>query len=165
MRRVLVLGLLMLLAGASMASAQLPVQFSVSAGLAVPLGNESDVFDNGFHFGVGVKAPLIPVQLEGGFDRLKAISTNKDMSILSGGIALSLGLTPPLLPVGAYVIAGGGVYHHRAETTATDFGLNGGLGVRAGIPGISLFGEGRGVVILDEVSQRTYVTASVGIRF
>lgn len=166
MRRILVYGLFMVLASATTASAQLPIQISVSGGLAVPIGNESDVYDNGFHAGVGVKLPLIPVQLEGGFDRLKALGTNEDLSVVSGGISVPIGITPPLLPVGVYAIVGGGVYHHKAETSATDFGVNGGIGVRVGLPGVfRLFAEGRGVAVLDEVSRRTYVTASVGIRF
>src|SRR5688500_19009033 len=150
MRRILVLGLFMLLAGAAQASAQLPIQFSLNGGLAMPLGNEKDIYENGFHVGAGLKFPLIPIQLEGAYDRLNAQlvtdATAEDLSIMSGGVALTFGVTPPLLPVGAYVIAGGGIYRTKAETTATDFGVNGGLGIRAGIPGISLFGEGRGVL-------------------
>jgi hypothetical protein len=170
MRRTLVLGLFMLLAGAAQASAQLPIQFSFNGGLAMPLGNEKDIYDNGFHVGVGLKAPLIPIQLEGAYDRLNSNGENttgstEDLSILSGGLALTFGITPPLLPVGAYVIAGGGLYRTKAETTATDFGVNGGVGVRVGIPGISLFGEGRGVLVLDEVSRRSYATVALGVRF
>jgi hypothetical protein len=143
----------------------------LNGGLAIPLGNEKDIYENGFHVGVGLKLPLIPIQLEGAYDRLNAelMSTTgaatEDLSIISGGIAIPFGITPPLLPVGAYVIAGGGIYRTKAETTATDFGVNGGLGIRAGIPGISVFGEGRGVLVLDEVSRRSYATVALGIRF
>ena len=45
MRRILVLGLFMLLAGAAQASAQLPIQISVNGGLAMPLGNETGMTD------------------------------------------------------------------------------------------------------------------------
>jgi hypothetical protein len=159
----------MVLTGAAQASAQLPIQISANGGLAIPLGNEKDNYENGFHVGVGLKAPLIPIQLEGSYDRLNALTstdaTREDLSILSGGLALTFGITPPLLPVGAYLIAGGGIYRTKAETTATDFGVNGGLGIRAGIPGISLFGEGRGVLVLDEVSRRSYATVALGVRF
>jgi hypothetical protein len=157
------------LCGASEAQAQLPIQLSVNGGLAMPLGNEKDIYENGFHVGVGLKAPLIPIQLEGAYDRLNSngetAGSTEDLSIMSGGLALTFGITPPLLPVGAYVIAGGGIYRTKAETTATDFGVNGGLGIRAGIPGISVFGEGRGVLVLDEVSRRSYATVAVGVRF
>ena len=166
MLRIFIGGILMLAANASSARAQLPLQVSVNAGLAVPVGNEADVYDNGIHVGVGLKAPLIPLQLEASYDKLGAKDANEDLTALSAGVAVPFGITPPLLPVGLYAVLGGGIVHHRAETSATDFGINGGLGVRAGIPGVlSLFGEARGVSVLDEVSRRTYVTASVGVRF
>jgi hypothetical protein len=167
MRRILLFGIFLVVAGVSDASAQLPFQISVNGGVAIPMGNEKDTYDNGLHVGVALKAPIIPLQLEAGYDKFAAKTDgNEDFSALSGGLAIPFGITPPLLPVGLYVVVGGGLYRHEAETKATDFGLNGGLGVRVGIPTVvTLFGEARGVTILDEVNQRTYVTASIGIRF
>jgi hypothetical protein len=166
MRRSLFLGVFLLFVGAAQARAQLPIQFSVGAGLAIPVSTQKDVYDNGLHVGVGVKLPMIPLQLEGGYDKMAAIrAINEDITILSGGVVLKIPVTPPLLPVGAYLVGGAGVYRTKAETSATDVGVNGGVGVRAGIPGISLFGEGRGVIVLSEVSKVKYVTASIGIRF
>lgn len=165
MRRIYGMLVLLVLAGAADAYAQLPLQVSLNGGVAVPVRNEGDTYDNGIHVGLGLKFPLIPVRLEASYDKMPARGATEDLSVLGGGIAVPIGITPPLLPVGLYAIVGGGVYRTDAERTATDFGINGGVGVRAGIPGISLFAEGRAVGVLDEINKRTYVTAAVGIRF
>jgi hypothetical protein len=166
MRRSFFMGGFLLIAVATQAQAQLPIQVSVGAGLAIPISTQKDVYENGLHVGIGVKLPMIPLQLEGGYDKMAAISAlNDDISIVSGGVALKIPVTPPLLPVGAYLVGGAGVYRTEAETSATDVGVNGGVGVRVGVPGISLFGEGRGVVVLSEVSKVKYITAAIGIRF
>ncbi|MGQ0813803.1 MAG: hypothetical protein ACT4O1_05000 [Gemmatimonadota bacterium] len=166
MRRTAVLGMLLLVMGVAKAHAQLPIQLSANAGLAVPIRNEGDLYDNGLHLGVGLKVALIPVQIEAAYDRMGASNdNNEDLGVVSGGVSLPLPVTPPLLPVGLYLIVGGGVYRTSAEVTSTDFGANGGLGVRVGVPGLSLFGEGRGIVVWGEGNKVTYLTASVGVRF
>jgi hypothetical protein len=165
MRRSFVVMIFLMAVSGADARAQLPVRFSLSGGLAIPVSNEKDIYENGLHVGAGLKLPVLPLQIEAGFDQMRASGTNEDLNILSGGLSLGIPVTPPLLPVGLYFIAGGGVYRTKAEATATDFGINGGAGVRVGVPGISLFGEGRGVVVLSEISKLSYVTVSVGIRF
>lgn len=153
-------------ATASAANAQMPIHFSFNGGVAVPVSNETNLYKNGIHAGIGVKVLLVPVQVDGTFDRMSAkSSTNKDLTILGAGATLPINITPGLLPVGLYLLAGGGVYRHKAETTATDFGINGGVGVRVGVPFIRLFVEGRGVAILSSVNRLTYATAALGVRF
>lgn len=165
MRRTFVLGLFMLGLCASTASAQLPLQFSVSGGIAVPLGNDADFLDNGIHVGVGLKFPLIPIQIEGAYDKLSGQGSVEDRKVLSGGVALPFQITPPLLPVSVYLIAGGGFYRQDSGNgSLTDFGLNGGAGARIGVGGFGLFAEGRGVVVFSDVNKLTYGTLALGVR-
>lgn len=165
MRRTFVLGLFMLAVCSSTASAQLPLQFSVNGGIAVPLRNDADFLDNGIHVGVGLKFPIIPVQIEGAFDKLSGEGTAEDLKVLSGGVALPFQVTPPLLPVSVYVILGGGLYRQDADNgSVTDFGLNGGAGARIGLGGFGLFAEGRGIVVFSDVNKLTYGTLALGVR-
>lgn len=166
MRRTLVLGLLLVGLFAPRAHAQLPVQISIKGGATVPLRGEADAYENGVHVGIGAKIPFIPLQFEGAYDKLPGEGVNSDLKILSGGVALPFTVTPPLLPVSAYIIVGGGLYRSDTGVDVTDFGANGGAGVRFGIPGsISLFGEGRGVLIFTDTNKTTYAQIAVGVRF
>ena len=166
MRRTFVLGLFMLAAFAANANAQLPIQISLSGGATIPVRNEADTYENGIHVGIGAKLPLIPIQFEGAYDKLAGEGTSSDVKLLSGGVAVPFTITPPLLPVSAYLIAGGRLYRADfGDSDVTKFGLNGGAGVRFGIPGaFSLFGEGRGVVVFTDANKITYLTAAIGIR-
>lgn len=147
------------------ASAQMPIHLSANAGIAKPFGNEADAYKQGIHAGIGVKIMLFPLQFDGSFDRMAAkSSTKKDLTVLGAGVTLPINVTPGLLPVGLYLLAGGGVYHHKAETSASDFGINGGAGVRVGLPFIRFFVEARGVAVLSSVSRLTYGTLAAGIR-
>ena len=88
----------------------------------------------------------------------------RTLTIWRAGVAAPIGLTPPLLPLGVYVVAGGGLYRHDAATTSTDLGLSAGAGARLGL-GLSVLAEGRGVVIFREGNKITYLNASLGLRF
>ncbi|HUP90391.1 MAG TPA: outer membrane beta-barrel protein [Longimicrobiales bacterium] len=166
---------LILLCAANTAHAQLPIHFSANAGIAAPFSNEKDVYKNGYHVGVGAKLMLVPLEFNASLDHMGEngkFANQKDLNIASVGATIPISITPGLLPVGLYFIAGGGVYKHSASTTTggelkgTDFGANGGAGVRVGIPGIaSIFAEGRGVAIFATGNKLTYITAAVGIRF
>jgi hypothetical protein len=157
----MVLGLL----AASPAAAQLPLlQPSFGAGIAVPVRGEADRYGSGLHLRAALKLPILPLQVEGALVRMGAeADADEDLTIWSGGVAVPLRLTPPLLPVGVYVVAGGGLHRSDAETTSTDFGLSGGAGVSLGL-GLSLFAEGRGVLVFAD-NKLTYLTAAVGLRF
>lgn len=166
MRRTFVLGVLLFGLFTTRAHAQLPIQISLKGGATVPLHGEGDAYENGVHLAVGAKLPLIPLQFEGAYDKMTGEGINSDFKALSGGIAIPITVTPPLLPVSAYLIVGGGLYKWETGASVTDFGANAGAGVRFGIPGsISLFGEGRGVAIFADANKITYAQIAVGVRF
>jgi hypothetical protein len=114
MRRGLLMVIFLAVVGSD-AQAQLPIRFSLSGGLAIPVSNKKDIYENGIHAGAGVKLPALQLQLEAGFDQMRASGSNEDLTILSGGLSVGVPVTPPLLPVGLYLIAGGGVYRTKAE--------------------------------------------------
>ena len=140
-------------------------QFSANVGVAVPVRNEADVFNNGVHLGAALKLPLLPLQLEAALDRMGGEDDAPDLTILSAGAVIPFSVTPPLMPASIYLIVGGGVYNVDAEVTSTDVGITGGAGVRLSLPGFSPFVEGRGVLIFGEGNKFTYLTGSVGLRF
>jgi hypothetical protein len=154
-----------LLANATGARAQLPLQLSFNAGLAMPVSDEADAFDQGFHVGAGLKVILIPLQLEGALDRFSPIGAGDKLTVLSAALTLPISVTPPLSPVGIYFVAGGGLYNLRAETKTTDVGITGGAGVRINVPFLKPFAEARGVAVFAEENKFTYVTLTVGLRF
>lgn len=166
---------LLLLCATSSAHAQLPIHFSANAGIAAPFHSEKDVYKNGYHVGVGAKLMLVPLEFNASLDHMGQngrVANQKDLNIASVGATVPISITPGLLPVGVYLIAGGGIYKHSASTLqgadlkGTDFGANAGAGLRVGIPGIaSIFAEGRGVGIFATGNKLTYITAAVGIRF
>jgi len=160
MKLIAMTGLVMLLA-TSTANAQL----SANLGVAVPVRNEAEVFNNGVHFGAALKIPLLPFQIEGAWDRMSGEDDGSDLTILSASGVIALSVTPPLAPVGIYVLGGAGVYNTDAVATSTDIGITGGAGVRLRLAGLTPFVEGRGVMIFSEENKVTYLTASVGLRF
>lgn len=169
-RFVLAIGLLF--TAALPARAQLPIHFSANAGIAKPISNEADLYNSGFHLGIGAKVALVPLQFDAAYDHFGAQPSNRDdLNIASVGVTVPISLTPSLLPVSVYALAGGGIYHHSADTaagadlTGNDVGVNGGVGVRVGIPGISLFAEGRGVLVASTANKLSYLTAAIGLRF
>lgn len=152
---------------AARADAQLPIHFSANAGIAKPFSNEKDLFGNGYHVGVGAKVALIPIQLDAAYDHMgfddnsNANAQSDDLNITSVTASLALPITPPLLPVGAYLLAGGGLYHHP---TKTDVGITAGAGVKVGA-GLNVFAEARGHAVNREGNKITYATLAAGIRF
>ena len=154
-----------LLANATDTKAQLPLQLSFNAGLAMPVSDEADFYDQGWHVGAALKVILIPLQLEGSLDRFSPIGAGDHLTVLSAALTLPISITPPLSPVGVYFVAGGGLYNFRAETKTTDVGITGGAGVRINVPFLKPFAEARGVAIFADENKFTYVTLTVGLRF
>jgi hypothetical protein len=138
---------------------------SFSVGVAKPVRSEGNLYKTGLHLGAAFKLPIFPLQVEGALDRMGAENDGDDaLTIWSAGIAFPISLTPGILPVGVYLIPGGGMYRHNVGPTSTDLGLSAGAGVRLGI-GLAVFAEGRGVVVLAEDNKVTWLNAAVGLRF
>ena len=137
-------------AHAQMAS---PIKFGVSAGLSLPTGDDKDVVSSGYNVNghLGFQAPLLPVGLRADVMYNKFGEKNNDgvdLSILGGSLngIINLGMAPMVSP---YIIGGVGVYRSKASVkgfgsdSKTDFGINGGAGLRFGLSGFSTFAEAR----------------------
>ena len=149
---------------ATPAQGQVLLQPSFTVGTAIPVRDEGRDFGNGIHIGAGLKLALIPVQLEAALDRMGAEDdAADDLTVWSIGVALPVNLTPGLLPIGPYLIGGGGLYRHAGGDAGTNAGLTAGAGLRVGIPGLSLFVEGRGVGVLSD-DKLTWITLTAGLR-
>lgn len=165
MRKTIALALVLVAAATTRAQAQLPIHFSVNAGAAIPLSDESDVLKSGLHLGAGVKIALIPLQFEAAYDRMGAKASGAEaLKVTSYGVSFPFDITPPLMPVSVYLIGGGSMYHMDADTSFTKAGVNAGAGVRLGIPGLKIFAEGRGHLVFTENNKLTYGTIGLGLR-
>jgi hypothetical protein len=140
--------LLLTAAAALPAHAQIssPIKFNVRAGAALPMSDFGDYANTGFTLGGGLtlRAPLMPVALrvDGDYNRfaLDTDLTNEDVSIWA--ITANAQVAPALSPI--YFIGGAGMYSMSAfDESETDFGLNGGAGLRIPLTGFNTFVEAR----------------------
>jgi opacity protein-like surface antigen len=165
---------------ASSASAQSvnPIKFGVAGGLSMPQGDFGDVSAMGYNItGVlGFQAPMVPVGLR--FDLGYNGFGEKDdngvtASILSGTLngVFNLGMAPTMSP---YLIGGLGMYRSKVEidglgeageASSTDFGFNGGIGLRFGLSGFSTFAEARYNHIMTDEESTSYIPITFGIMF
>ena len=156
----------LLMAGASPARAQLPLHLSLSGGLASPMQDTGDLYNQGFHVGAALKVILIPLQAEASYDRMSSRGLSDALSIYALGASVPVEVTPALIPIGLSVIAGAGMYHHGTGTKKSDLGVNAGANVRIKpLPTLQPFVEGRGVMIFREGENISFLTVSAGIRF
>lgn len=169
---------------ASSVSAQLPVSFGVSAGASIPVGDFGDLNDAGFNFGAHARLsmPILPFALrfEVQHNRMKFSGSDANTLVTSGTVNGDYTLGSPIMVAMPYVTAGlGGYYIKTALRGATagatrygdvtNFGLNGGFGVRMPLAGFSTFAEARvhWVSTGDEFlsGSATYVPLVFGITF
>jgi hypothetical protein len=156
----------LLMAAASPARAQLPLHLSLSGGLASPMQDTGDLYNQGFHVGAALKVILIPLQAEVSYDRMSSRGLADALSIYAFGASVPVEITPTLVPVGLSVIAGAGMYHHGTGSTKSNLGANAGVNVRIKpLPTLQPFVEGRGVLIFNEGENISFLTLSAGIRF
>lgn len=166
------------------ANAQLPVSFGVSAGASIPVGDFGDINDAGFNFGAHARLsmPVLPfaVRFEVQHNRMKFSGSDANTLVTSGTVNGEYTLGSPIMVAVPYVTAGLGGYYIKtalrgatAGTTryddVTNFGLNGGVGLRMPLGGFSTFAEARihWVSTGDDflTGSATYVPLVFGITF
>lgn len=184
MTRILITVVAAVVFGASPASAQLPVSFGVSAGATLPVGDFGELNDAGYNFGAHARLsmPLLPFALrfEVQHNRMKFSGSDANTLVTSGTVNGDYTLASPIMVAMPYFTAGLGGYYIktalRGATTGTtryddvtNFGLNGGFGVRMPLAGFSTFVEARvhWVSTGDEflTGSATYVPLVFGITF
>jgi opacity protein-like surface antigen len=171
---------LALTASASTAQAQRPVSFGVAAGAAVPTGDLGDATSLGYNVtgSIGYSMPAMPVsfRVDGMFNQLSGKDfggvTGPDLRIMA--LTANAAYTLPGVAVRPYVIAGAGMYSSKADVdgaeSSSDFGLNGGLGVRFALGGLSTYAEARlhNIFVKDDAGEKHNVQfspISFGIQF
>jgi hypothetical protein len=170
-RSAVVIGALALAAGASDASAQ--INFSIGAGPTFGLGDLGDATDMGYHglVSAGFGVPILPVGLraDGMFTRLPvAGDVDGNFQVLSGTINAVLNIPTPV--ISPYIIGGVGFYNSKMDVegfdseSETDIGVNGGVGIRVGLPGLGVFGEARLHNIFGDGDSVRMAPITIGIR-
>ncbi len=168
---VFVLALLVFAPTAAHAQAVGWLRFETGGGFALPTGNSRYPLRTGYQIqgAVETNSPGLPMALrvEGLFARFGFEHTiqvpcpprikcgekkgSEHVRFIAGTLNVLVQPSSPGLAVVPYLIAGGGLYHHknsaRAASSGTDFGVNGGLGVR--IPKFHVFAEARMHIVLD----------------
>ena len=169
-----------LVAAPAVASAQLSTAFSLAGGLAVPTGDLANGVKSGYNVAAGLDlgAPVIPfgVRVEVGYNSFSfktgtAIPSGS-LNILSGTANAVLSLMPGI--ISPYVIGGLGMYRQSAScsgctsTSETNFGFNGGGGIKFGLGGLSTFAEIRYHAIPGDKAKGTnaqFIPLTFGVSF
>jgi hypothetical protein len=152
-------------------------EFSVGAGLAVPLGTYDEVVKIGWQgtAAVSVAPRNLPVgiQIDGSFSRFGAESPLDIQSQLIYGTvdAVYRFASSKESRFRPYLIGGGGIYNSK-ETGSdalggsnTKFGVNGGAGFDVPVGGAALFLEGRFHDVFVEGPNLRFFPINLGVRF
>jgi hypothetical protein len=143
------------------------VRLSLAGGPSFPTGGDHHL-DMGFHVQLAgeLSAPALPfgLRLDGAFNRFGEDHGNFDVFSGTANALFNLpmtGLTP-------YLIAGAGLYSsvdqaHDNERV-NNFGVNAGVGVNLGLPGLGVFVEARVHNPFGDEALR-FVPLSFGVRF
>jgi len=168
--------------GVGMGSYANPVSFGVFAGASVPLGDFAEFASTGWHVGglLEWNSPTAPVgiRVDVAYHDFGVDSDFPDQeanpSMVVGTIN-GMWLFPSTSTVRPYLIGGGGIYNERCNQcdSQTKLGLNGGIGIRVPLSGISTIIEARFHIVFDSddstegasTSNSTFVPISVGILF
>jgi hypothetical protein len=187
MRKQVVLGMLAVLAGTTLASrtaaaqeqSSTSTQFSLGGGVDMPLGDFDDAAKTGYHGLAAVTftpaAWPVGIQIDGNYSRYpddSPLDQNLQMIFGTGNIVYRF-QTSPESTFRPYLIGGGGAYNRKATgdhvpdgtDSSTKFGLNGGAGfdIKAGTA--ALFAEARFHNVFTEGTNTNFLPITVGVRF
>lgn len=155
----------------SAADAQAQIGFSVAGGPSFATGDFGEPLDMGYHAKVAASfsIPVLPIGLEADamWNHFDVSESEESGRILSGSLNAMINLpTPGITP---YIVGGVGYYDMKgsdADESVSDFGINGGVGVRLGLVGLGgVFAEARLHNIFTEGESSRFIPVSVGIRF
>ena len=188
MRKQVVLGMLAVLAGTTLASrtasaqeqSSTSTQFSLGGGVDLPMGDFDDAANTGWHGLAAVTfTPAtwpVGIQIDGNYGRFPDDSRdNVDLQMIYGtGNIVYRFQTSPESTFRPYLIGGGGIYNRKltgdgvsdAEGNSdTKFGVNAGAGFDIKAGSASLFAEGRFHNVFTEGSNTSFLPITVGVRF
>jgi outer membrane protein with beta-barrel domain len=189
MRKQVVLGMLAVLAGTTLASrtaaaqeqsSSTSTQFSLGGGIDMPLGDFDDAANTGWHGLAAVTfTPAtwpVGIQIDGNYARFPdatPLDVNAQMIFGTGNLVYRFS-TSPESTFRPYLIGGGGVYNLKQtgndvpsgfDNSSTKFGLNGGAGFDIKAGSASLFAEARFHNVFTSGSNTNFLPITVGVRF
>ena len=153
----LALAVIALSVAASSAQAQRLVKLGISGGVAMPNGDLSDGFKTGYNVNLGldVKPPALPVgfRVEALLNQLSGKEISEDGITLTvpdlriiGGTANAV-FQFPGVGIKPYLIGGVGMYNSKVDFDgaegSTDFGINGGAGLKFSLGAFETYAEAR----------------------
>jgi len=160
------------------------VTLGVGGGVSFPTGNLSNAYTTGFNalasLGIGTMSWPVGLRIDGMFDQMSHKSGipigNFQIWTLNADLVYNLMHGTTFTP---YIVAGAGYYNDSyrigvssgggigagGNTHANDFGLNGGVGVRAGAPSLSVFLEGRFHYVFTSGNHLDFIPITAGITF
>jgi len=166
------------LLGARTASAQMPVQFGLGAGISIPSGSTSNGLKTGWHGTalVQFKPAASPVgfQVDGSYHQFGFDGGGVKYQVINGTAnAVYTFSVAPETQFRPYLIGGGGIYNVKNKpdlgisVSETKFGLNVGAGFNIKTSGIGVFVEGRfhNVLVSGPAPNFHYIPITVGVRF
>lgn len=172
MKRILFVAAIIALVGTGLprqAEAQV-IRAGLAAGPSIPVGDLGNVASTGFHAQgmLGLQLPLLPVRFRGEllFQRFP-LDTDGNFQQFAGvaNVLYTLVPTPMITP---YLIGGVGVYNSRfgnGNGSSTDFGLNGGAGIRINLLVAELIAEGRFHHVLADNGSLQTIPITIGVIF
>jgi hypothetical protein len=155
------------------AAAQL--RFAVAGGPSFPLGSVGDDFGTGWHVQIsaGLSVPFVPisVRVDGAYNRFpgEAATSPAHFQLISGTVNGIVSI--PSILITPYFIGGLGFYSSKIDpdigpdSESSDVGANVGLGVRLGLPVLSIFAEARLHNVFSEGDAVRFAPLSVGLHF
>jgi len=165
--------------------AQAQLTFSLGGGATFPVSDLSNAYSTGYNvlasLGIGMPAWPVNLRFDGMFNQMSAKSGvpvgNLQMWTLNADLVYNIvpihsgGITP-------YLVAGAGYYNDSyhigvsgtsvgagGNTHANNFGLNGGIGVRAGVSTLSVFLESRFHYVFVSGGHLEFIPVTAGITF
>jgi outer membrane protein with beta-barrel domain len=187
MRKQVVLGMLAVLAGSTLASkaasaqeqSGTSTQFSLGGGVDLPMGDFDDAANTGWHGLAAVTfTPAtwpVGIQIDGNYGKFpddSPLDQNLQMIYGTGNIVYRF-QTSPESTFRPYLIGGGGVYNLKATgsdvpdgtDSSTKFGINCGAGFDIKAGSASLFAEARFHNVFTEGSNTNFLPITAGVRF
>lgn len=149
-----------------------PVTIGLAAGLSMPTGDFGDSFKSGYNItgSLGFRPAAVPFGLraEVGYES-HDVDSPADFSLstlygtLNGVFDIGSGATG----MAPYLIAGLGMYRFSGDDmdSMTDFGINGGGGVKFALSGFTTFVEARYHHVFSEDDALTFIPITFGVQF
>lgn len=158
---------------------------SVGGGPSFPLSNLSNAYGTGYNVlaSLGIGMPVWPVglRIDGMFNQMKSQpgvdAGTLQLWTVNADIVYNI-VPMKISAIEPYIVAGAGYYNDSyhigvsgtsfgagGNTHANNFGLNGGLGLRLGVPTLSVFVESRFHYVFLSGGHLEFIPLSAGITF